>query len=279
MVPLNILYATDGSEGALAGARLLARLPLPADARVTLLTVLPEIGEMDAEAAQAATRAALQGTAVSIQPVVRRGHAAQEILSAAEGGAADLVVVGSRGLTGLARYFVGSVAERVARHAACPVLLARPLVDDLRQAIVGIDGSEAAAGAADWLRQFPLPHGCTVRLVTAMRYLWGLDPSRKLRWPAEIKALYEQQYQEARERLDGLVASFAGSGRQSSAEVIEGEPADVLLRSAEEQKADLIVVGASGANAVQRFLLGSVAEKVLRYAPCSVLVVKEHAPR
>jgi nucleotide-binding universal stress UspA family protein len=279
MALLHTLYATDGSEGALAGAHLLARLPLREDWQLTLLTVLPEKEEMDAEAAQAASREALRGTTVSIKTEIRRGNAAEEILRAAEACPTDLVVVGSRGLGRLSRFLLGSVAERVARHAPCPVLLARPLVNNLRQAVLGFDGSENAAWAAEWLQRFPLPDGCALRLVTAMRLPWALPPSGRLQWPAELKALYEQQYHEARERLVALAAAFSGRGRQSIADVRQGEEASALLQAAEEEKADLIVVGSSGMSAIERFLLGSVSEKVLRYAPCSVLVVKRHTRR
>jgi nucleotide-binding universal stress UspA family protein len=271
----RILYATDGSEAALAGAHLLARLPLEADHQLTLLTVFTDPESGVDEAALVPARQILQETRAAIETRVSRdSSAAEEILRVAAAQPADLVVLGSRGLSGLNRFLIGSTSERVARHARCPVLVARPLVNDLRQVILGIDGSENSMHAADWLKRFPLPEECEVRLVTVMPYLEALAPSRKLQWPAQIQALYQEQCDAAQQELDALVASFAISGTPATGKLRSGHPADSLLRGAEEQKADLIVVGSRGASAIERFLLGSTSEKVLRHAPCSVLMVR-----
>jgi nucleotide-binding universal stress UspA family protein len=271
---MYILYATDGSEEALDGARLLASLPLDPDCRLTLLTVLQDEDDRSADAALAPARALLQHTLASIDTQVRRGAAAEEILRAAEEQPPDLLVVGSRGVSGLTRFFVGSVAERIARHAPCSVLLARPITQALRQVIVGIDGSEDAERAAEWLKRFPLPDGCTVRCVTVMPFLEALSPSRKLQWPAEFRALYEQERDEARQTLDTLAESFTAAGKESVAELRSGDPADSLIQCAEEHDADLIVVGPRGISRIERFLLGSVSQRLIHHAPCSVAVVR-----
>lgn len=275
----RIVYALDGSEASLCGARLLARLKLSPEWRVTLLTVMPESGNGDADAIFAAAREALTASLAAVETRVQRGNPAEQILEAAEEENAELIVLGSRGLTGLARFLIGSVAERVARHAVCSVLVARPLINDLRQILLGYDGSEDALAAAERLLELPLPEESEVHVVTAMLFLELLGSSQKLHWPPELTAIHQQQEREARERLEKLVERFAQSGRSCRGDLRSGDPATVLLRVAEEQKADLIVVGSSGVSGIERFLLGSVSEKVLRHASCSVLIAKqqEHA--
>jgi nucleotide-binding universal stress UspA family protein len=154
------------------------------------------------------------------------------------------------------------------------VLVARPLTNNLQQVILGSDGSDAALRAAESLKRFPLPEESQLRVVSVMQYLELLSPSGKLHWPGEFRALYRQQCDEAEQQMKDLAASFTASGRSSSSELRSGDPAGRLVQCAEEQKADLLVVGSHGLSAIDRFFLGSVSEKVLRHAPCSVLVVK-----
>ena len=66
----------------------------------------------------------------------------------------------------------------------------------------------------------------------------------------------------------------AGAGVDIETAVLEGKPAPAILQYAKEQKIDLIVLGTQGKKGLERFLLGSVAESVIRSAPCRVLVVK-----
>jgi nucleotide-binding universal stress UspA family protein len=83
--------------------------------------------------------------------------------------------------------------------------------------------------------------------------------------------------EEARTKLREL-ESNAGHVRVES-QVMEGDPVDMILRAAEETHSDVIVMGTHGRTALARLLLGSVAEAVLRKAPCPVLTVKSPAPR
>jgi nucleotide-binding universal stress UspA family protein len=276
---MRILYVTDGSNGALAGARLLCSLPLNTDARITILTVLRH--EPEAETALVAAQEALRHCTAGLETRIRHGYPAEEILREAEERPTDLIVVGSRGRSPIARFFLGSVAERVVRHAACPVLVARPLDGELRKMIVGVDGSEWAARALDWVRQLPLPPDCQVRLVMVLPFLEDLIRTRMFTppYPAgilEANNYAEQQRKEAQEQLDQLTAGLRATGKQADSEIRHGEPAPDLLDAAQEWSADLIVVGSQGLSAIERFMMGSVSENVVRHARCSVLVVKPH---
>jgi len=143
--PERIVAAVDGSEDARAAIALLARMPLPASARVTLLHVLPaaaraETGPADVAAALRAAedRSAARVLAEARQMIgehivehhiVERGHAAQQILARAASMAADLIVLGSRGQTLGSGFLQGSVADQVLSAAHCAVLVAKaPLI-------------------------------------------------------------------------------------------------------------------------------------------------------
>jgi nucleotide-binding universal stress UspA family protein len=271
---MRVLYATDGSDDALAAAQLLTALPLD-NASLLVLTVTEE-GQPDrAEQALGATRDALRGCAAAIRTESRSGKPAVEILQAADEEAPDLIVLGSRGLGAVARFFLGSVAERVARHAACPVLIARRVPGEVRQVILGIDASQGAADAAGWLQRFPLPADCEVRIVTVLQpYQVGTYLDARLPGLAEeLRAIQAAQREEAQTRLREVAQAFQLAGKRAVHELRERHPALGLIEAAEEHGADLVVVGRQGLSGIDRFLMGSVSEHVLHHAPCSVLII------
>lgn len=274
---MQILLATDGSREAQTAAQLLAELPLELTDSITVLTVTPPGRKQEGEAAVASAQEILSHATAGLRSVIREGVPTVEILGQAKEHPADLLVLGARGHSPVERFLLGSVAERVARHATVPVLVVRSLSGPLRRVVVGVDDSGQSARAAEWFRNFPLPAECEVRLVTVIPLLnsW-LRSHVTIRPPLaeHVTTLAEHERDQAQQRLRSLVASFAARGKRAVTEVRSGDPALSLLQIAEEEDADVIVVGSHGQTAAERFLLGSVSEKVLRHANCSVLIVK-----
>jgi nucleotide-binding universal stress UspA family protein len=220
--PVNILYATDGSEGALAAAHFLARLPLGDNCQIHLLTVIEvDGGEAEANDILARTREALGETRARVQVRVRQGDPTQQILEQIHHGSdgsdgddgplPDLVVVGTHGHGAIARLFLGSVAERVARHAPCPVLLARPLIGgELDRIVVGLDGSDSAARALDWVcDRLPLPSGGSaihlLHVITPPMFLGFTDGALVPAYSEVIAAALQKESEDARKGLSRIV--------------------------------------------------------------------------
>src|SRR5262249_24582355 len=134
----------------------LATPPLGAE-----VSVYPQVAELVAEEEAAALRAAEAGAAllrergVATVTVMRRLNPVDAILAQAQEEGAGLIVMGSHGMGAVERFLLGSVSERVARYAHCPVLVARS--DILRRVLVAVDGSESAEHALDALATLPLP--------------------------------------------------------------------------------------------------------------------------
>ena len=184
---------------------------------------------------------------------------------------ADLVVIGSRGHTGLKRFALGSVAEATVKRSPVSVLTVRGEGDaDLPKVIVvGVDFSahseEAVALAFDWARNFSaelhLVHGFHPPLTGVTRY------------EVPIPVLWTQLARDdAHRRLTALAAGLTDIDVKT--EVLSDAPDVALDAVAERVRADLIVTGSRGLGGVKHALLGSVAERTLRHAPCSVLTVK-----
>jgi nucleotide-binding universal stress UspA family protein len=286
---MRVLYATDGSDGARGAARFLATLA--ADGRgggaldIHVLTVLaPDDPGDGADILATATADLGSGFGRVTTAAARAGSAGETveaILFAAAYADADLIALGASGRSAVARFLLGSVAESVARHADRPVLLARggPAGAPLREVVVGVDGSERARGAACWAASsLPLPAGCVLRLVRVVTPpVWLCPP-----YVTAIEAsgdLVEQAVTEgvvaAREYLEPLARGLSptdGGGPMVKTLATVGQPAQELARVACEHAAGLLVVGSQGHTALERFLLGSVSESVVRHAPCSVLV-------
>jgi nucleotide-binding universal stress UspA family protein len=140
--------------------------------------------------------------------------------------------------------------------------------------VVGTDGSntasEAVRQAADLAKQL----GATIHLVSAYEPI----PEGRLREEREHVPDDLQWMVNPREDVDDTLVRAAEGLRADGIEVEvharEGDPADAILDVAEEQKADLIVVGNKGMTGAKRFLLGSVPNKVSHHAPCSVMIIR-----
>jgi len=125
----RILLATDGSPHSEAAAELAGHFAAQADLPVNVVSVVTsshnDESHQEAERAVAAAVERLTGMGLRADGLVEEGRPDEAIVKAAESAGADLIVVGSHGRTGLTKILLGSVAERVIGHAACPVLVVK----------------------------------------------------------------------------------------------------------------------------------------------------------
>ncbi len=273
---MKILYATDGSTGSAVIAEFLAELPLESQDTIHLLAVSPK-GDGSAEPYFRGARSLLAGCRATIKAEIRSGAPAEQILACAAEREVDLIALGATGLSGLARFLMGSVAEKVLRHATGAVLVARPVRHGFKRVIVGVDRSVMAARVADTAARFPLPPQAEIRLASVLPSQESLAGAAPLVWASlseELDTILRQARIEAEDRMRGLAEVFQEPGRPVSAELLTGDPATALISATEREHADLLVVGSHGEGGMDRFLLGSVSERAARHAPCSVLVVR-----
>ena len=281
---MEVLYATDGSHGAQAAGRMLSHFPLPPGSRINVVTVATGEDETKARVTLDAALALLEASAAETEGAVVHGHVVQEILRAADDVRADLLVVGASGHSAIARFLLGTVTERVARHARCPVLVVRNDPGPLRAVLLAVDHTAGANRAAAWLREFPIPEGCAVRIMTVARRLDELIRVRTMQvMPAftdeQLREHAERVSAEAQEHLDALSEEFEAAGKRASTWVqFGGDPAEGILDAARKEDAGLIVLGDEPHSALERYFMGHVTEPVLRHAGCAVLIVRDHKP-
>lgn len=298
---MKILYATDGSRDAAQALRFLELLRLTAEDAVHVVSVLSRptpasvtgldlvtsaweaMAEIHVEERNLAERAVkdaagqLAALPVATSTEVHDGEPAREILAAAEAWGADLVVVGSRGLTGLERLLLGSVARNVAKHSRFPVLVAREPRAGLSHAVLATDGSDHARHAAQFASRLPLAPETELMVTHVVRPYApfpGLFPTDRAEFNAAVLEV-NRQHRAAGEALVSEACKLVGSsGRRVEGLVREGDPAQEILEVAEEKSADLIIAGARGASLLEGLLVGSVADRLLKEAGCSVLLVR-----
>jgi nucleotide-binding universal stress UspA family protein len=91
---------------------------------------------------------------------------------------------------------------------------------------------------------------------------------------AQIQSVYDAQRKWAEETLEARAADLSHRGIKASCRLQAGVPFEVIVKIAEEERADMILMGTHGRSGLNRVLLGSVAERVIRLAPCPVLTVR-----
>lgn len=144
--------------------------------------------------------------------------------------------------------------------------------------LIATDGSESASNALDFLLRFPFPRDSKTTVLTVVNDIPMLPPELDALNPVEMEAL-DLANKRLREEAEELVSREAGRLRESGwpceTLVRQGNSVDEILAVAEEAGADLIVLGSHGTGMARRFLLGSVSDRVLEYASCSVLIVRQ----
>jgi nucleotide-binding universal stress UspA family protein len=287
----KILLPTDLSAGAPAAQKLALSLAKLQGAEVLFFHVVLShendyrpvgdfmsdfFADLEAEAEQKldaeTSRLREQGT-VARYEVVRAPSAFEAILRTTKTWKPDLIVMATHGASGMPRWFLGSVAEKVVRHAPCPVATIRP--DDAREVsvdaperiLVPIDFSDNSRRALEMARGLiPETGSLVLHHVVLNPTLAGLAPEAHLRLFSEEPTLPDR----IRTHMDEWMG-----GRAFDAEVTESDDiAGAIIEMAEAKASDIIVMGTRGRTGVDYFLTGSVAEKIVRSSPIPVLAVK-----
>jgi len=245
---------------------------------------LPNLEEIQAILQRAAASALAEdiaphadGTLRIVEVQRRAPFAGEAILNYAEEIGADLIVMGTHGRRGLSHLLLGSVANEVVRRAPCPVMTVRPRPDGahlraIDRILVPVDFSKAANAALAAARDLAVAWTATLDVLhvieeTVMPAFYAAGVTSLLQLDPEIRTRCQAELSRRVERL-------GGPSVVANAHVREGKAAQQIVAFAAEQASDLIVLATAGRTGVERLLLGSVAEKVVRLAPCPVLVVR-----
>ena len=255
----------------------LARLRLPKEAGALARGAMKRAQIMAEEIGRGLlerTKESLQSAWGAVESRIIHGHPAEAIVRTAEKQKTDLIVMGSRGLTDVRAFLLGSVSRKVVMHAGCPVLLIKKPVPAFRRIVVAVDGSKDAWAGVEYLLKMPLPEVAEITVVSVVPPL----PIDTIEQPVTLASFLEQLrvplLKKARAVATQAAARIQKAGFESGIAVVHGHPSHEIVKIAEAERADLVVVGSRGLTGTSRFLLGSVSDGIIKYAPCAVLVFR-----
>src|SRR5215831_16366520 len=194
---------------------------------------------------------------------------------------ADLIVMPTHGYTGLRRVLLGSTAERVVRYSPCPVFIVREKKQrsktgrglSISTILVPVDFSSSSRQGLQYAIGFANEFAARMSLLHAV-YLGYIYSSEEI--PIDIPLLQKAARENAEQQMRKLVRTVNFGSAKIETMFTEGSPVQDICAFAKDHDTDLIITSTHGLTGLKRVLIGSVAEKVVRHAPCSVLVVPSY---
>ena len=292
---MRILLAYDGSSDGEKARDLIGNLNLPDDTQVSIVSVLPPPSTLfhadtlqpahaadadrrlaeDAEAELDVAARFLSAAGRTVDVKVLRGRPGDTIVDEATRRDVDLVVMGSRGHGPFKSALLGSVSTEVVNASARPVLIARGI--SVHRVLVATDGSEDAMLAARAAISLVHDTGAELHVVhVGPKHVYPPPTAG----PTPPTGTDRELRQEAQGVLDWQVDEITKAGGEiTQAHLRMGRPAEEIMHLSEELVVGLIVVGNQGLGGrfsrMRHILMGSVSEKVSRYARCSVMVIRK----
>ena len=288
---LKILCPTDFSPGSEEAVRVAARFAKAAGAQLVIShawfvpplayagdswplnsEVIDQMLKDDQLALSSAVESALRLGVSKVDSLLVNGRPGDRIVSILrEDPAYDLVVVGTRGRTGLKRVLLGSVAEQVVRHAPCSVLVAHACPADapIQSVLCPVDFSDSSLRAVNLAAELVAPGG------TGITLLHSIELPTRYGEDAALMNIVEQIDEQTDLLLENWAAQLrARTGAAVTKRTSRGGAGAQILTALEQGTFDLVVMGSHGRTGIRRAVLGSVAEKVARHATCPVLVAR-----
>lgn len=295
----KILVPLDGSELAEKALDYAAELVDKTGAGLVLLHVCHSEGRytrsmhqayLDYTAERAGRRLAGAGAeATAVGSVVRVGDPATEVLRWAHENPASIIVMLTHGRSGISRWVMGSVADKVVRHSTVPVRLVRHVAVGRfpftagasdKRILVLLDGSEAAEQAlpyaVDHAKMFDAE--LTLLRVCEAPFISSDYPEAvmALTWEEHVERITSLEEHRCGSYLNEVTARLQGLGLKVKAASLLGKPAQAILEYLDHNEFDLVAMTTHGRSGVARWTLGSVAGKVLGETRAPVLLIRAH---
>ncbi len=297
---MRILCAIDGSEYSQWGIQALEAFAGREPEHVTLLHVVDKpaiqtltgknpLGERRALAAMekaggillrdaarsahVALGQAATAPRTKFQSVLAHGPLANTIVKHARRLKAGLIIMGSRGLSDIQGFLLGSVSRQVASTAACPVLVVKQPMSKLLHVALAVDDSKPSRAAAKFLRSRILPESAAVTILTSVESP-VTDFAAQYLSESQLAELKRPVMERATALVNDLRGEFIKEGYSVVTQVQMNHAIDTIVKYVEANHDQLLVIGSRDLTKSERLHLGSVSESLLRHVPCSVLIVR-----
>ena len=297
---MRIVCAVDGSEYAQWGVQALQALAGKEPEHVVLLHVvdpsllqtakgknpvavrralaaLDKAGTVLLREAERSARVALgqagTGPRTQFQTILAHGLFAKTIARQAKRVKADLILMGSRGLSDIKGFLLGSTSRQVAAIAPCSLLVIKQPLARFSHVALAVDDSKPSRAAARFLRTRILPESATVSILTSVESP-VTDLAARYLSESQVASLTQPVMERATNLVNALRDDFIKDGFPAVPYVRMNHVIDTIVKHIEAEHDDLLVFGSREMSKTERLHLGSVSETLLRHAPCSVLIVR-----
>jgi len=278
-----------GAAGAVVLLRVIPAQPVYAESLFELVGAEDNIQNIQdawsrtatAELSEAAQ--VIAGSGVAVEQLVAAGEPEEEIVAVAARRGVDMIVMASRGRGAIGRAIFGRVADRVARSASVPVLILRTPDQDaddnvlVSRIVVPLDGSEIARHALPVASTLAKQLGVPVHIVRAVDPVSmppvspGVFGAAPLISAEVTHQIWREAESEAQTTVSDAVSRLKAEGVDASGATLNGSPFFAISDATSPE--DLLVLTSHGRTGVRRWLLGSVAEKLVHEADAPVLLV------
>ncbi|MBK8984798.1 MAG: universal stress protein [Chloroflexi bacterium] len=284
----KILLPLDGSDLAERVALPAARLAEGVGTELVLLTVVaptvnhspqdPVARAVQTEPYEAglylkSMRSRILPLTLQVETAVRSGLPAQEIIRYVQENGVDLIIMTTHGRSGLTRWSFGRTAEKVVRRAPCPTVIMRSqqqiIPDQIKRILVPLDGSALAEQVL--APTFYIASGLKAEVILLQVMEAGpLQPEGRAPEAEKLASMYAY--------LESIRQRLQARGIQAQAEVLVGPVADKIVDFADANQIDLIVLSNLGSSGLQMWMFGSVAERVMKGAHCTTMIIRQPNP-
>ncbi len=297
---MRIVCAVDGSEHSQWGVQALEALASREPEQVVLLHVIDKRalqalagknpirerrvlaamekagGSLLRDAARSAHVALGQAATAphsTIQTILAHGPLAKTIAREARRVKADLIIMGSRGLSDVQGFLLGSISRQVTSMAPCSVWVVKQPTHKLLHVTLAIDDSKPSRAAAKFLRSYLLPETATVTILSSVESPVTDFAARYLS-ESQLADLRKPVMERAAALVNSVRNAFIKDGFLVVTQVQMDHVIETIVKHIEANRDELLVIGSRDLTKSERLYLGSVSESLLRHAPCSVLIVR-----
>lgn len=226
-----------------------------------------------------------EGRSFQVKGEVVEGYPADEILRYAADHEIDLILMVTHGRSGIRRWLLGSVADKVLQTSWLPIFLVRAgakaaVYGDRLRFLVPLDGSELAELALPHVETLAKQRSTEPVEVVLMRVCEPLivppigAPEASLNWTKVAEEHMAGTRQAAEEYLGKIRDRFSEAGMKVILQVSEGRPADEIIDYVNKDKFDLVIMATHGRSGIGRWAYGSVGGRVLLGASCPIFLVR-----
>jgi nucleotide-binding universal stress UspA family protein len=231
----------------------------------------------------------LDSQGIQVTTTVAYGEVAEEIIEFADKNKVDLIIISTHGYSGIKRWMLGSITQKVLYGTCAPVLLIKsksPQIAkiDFKKIMIPLDGSPFSETTFPYIEE--LAKGTETEILLLQVSESPVVPSYGLRpinptWEKYRDDLWSELQKQAGEYLEKIKTNLENKGLQVKTQVAKeeiGEVAQSIMQIAQKEEIDLIVMAAHGRTGVSRWVYGSVANRIVQESAEPILLIRPAIP-